>query len=111
LYISFLLLYSFYEFCAVCLNNMKKQKNVDDLNLFSVHIRNYKRVAAVWMDEYAEFVYKKRPHYRQASLCMQTKPSRFLSGFDIGLIPVCTVYNMMLWFIFFRHLMIRDTLD
>jgi len=26
--------------------------------------RNYKRVAAVWMDEYAEHLYKKRPHYR-----------------------------------------------
>ncbi|XP_066600094.1 N-acetylgalactosaminyltransferase 6-like [Prorops nasuta] len=26
--------------------------------------RNYKRVAEVWMDEYAEYVYKRRPHLR-----------------------------------------------
>ncbi len=26
--------------------------------------KNYKRVAEVWMDEYKEYVYKNRPHYR-----------------------------------------------
>ncbi|ROT71654.1 hypothetical protein C7M84_010013 [Penaeus vannamei] len=26
--------------------------------------RNYRRVAEVWMDEYAEYIYKRRPHYR-----------------------------------------------
>lgn len=26
--------------------------------------RNYRRVAEVWMDEYAEHVYRRRPHYR-----------------------------------------------
>ncbi|KAI7815551.1 N-acetylgalactosaminyltransferase [Rhyzopertha dominica] len=26
--------------------------------------KNYRRVAEVWMDEYAEYLYKRRPHYR-----------------------------------------------
>ncbi|KAK2715823.1 hypothetical protein QYM36_010403 [Artemia franciscana] len=26
--------------------------------------RNYRRVAEVWMDEYAEYLYKRKPHYR-----------------------------------------------
>lgn len=28
------------------------------------HLQNYKRVAAVWMDEYAEYIYMRRPSYR-----------------------------------------------
>lgn len=27
-------------------------------------LQNYRRVAEVWMDEYAEYLYKRRPHYR-----------------------------------------------
>ncbi|KAK7604907.1 hypothetical protein V9T40_006093 [Parthenolecanium corni] len=27
--------------------------------------KNYRRVAEVWMDEYAEYLYKRRPHYRK----------------------------------------------
>ena len=37
-----------------------------NLNLFSLSFKqNYKRVAEVWMDEYAEYLYKRRPHYRR----------------------------------------------
>lgn len=28
------------------------------------NIQNYRRVAEVWMDEYAEYIYMRRPHYR-----------------------------------------------
>ena len=28
------------------------------------HLQNYKRVAEVWMDEYAEYIYKRKPSYR-----------------------------------------------
>lgn len=28
-------------------------------------LQNYRRVAEVWMDEYAEYLYKRRPHYRK----------------------------------------------
>lgn len=27
-------------------------------------LQNYRRVAEVWMDEYAEYIYMRRPHYR-----------------------------------------------
>lgn len=27
-------------------------------------VQNYRRVAEVWMDEYAEYLYQHRPHYR-----------------------------------------------
>lgn len=27
-------------------------------------LQNYRRVAEVWMDEYAEYLYLRRPHYR-----------------------------------------------
>lgn len=29
--------------------------------------QNYRRVAEVWMDEYAEHLYSRRPHYRNIS--------------------------------------------
>ena len=31
---------------------------------FSPLMQNYKRVAVVWMDEFAEYIYKRRPSYR-----------------------------------------------
>lgn len=31
----------------------------------NLHWQNYRRVAEVWMDEYAEYLYKRRPHYRK----------------------------------------------
>ena len=30
----------------------------------TLNLQNYKRVALVWMDEYAEYIYKRRPQYR-----------------------------------------------
>ena len=29
------------------------------------HVQNYKRVAEVWMDEYAKYIYDRRPYYKQ----------------------------------------------
>lgn len=31
---------------------------------YLIVLQNYRRVAEVWMDEYAEYLYKRRPHYR-----------------------------------------------
>lgn len=32
--------------------------------IISFKFQNYRRVAEVWMDEYKEYLYKRRPHYR-----------------------------------------------
>jgi len=33
-------------------------------NLCYNYFQNYKRVAEVWMDEYAQYLYNHRPHYK-----------------------------------------------
>ncbi|CAH8605420.1 unnamed protein product [Heterobilharzia americana] len=48
--------------------------------------RNYKRVAEVWMDEYKEYIYKRRPNYRQldaGDLSEQYKLREKLKSFDL----------------------------
>lgn len=35
------------------------------MNFFNhLLFQNYRRVAEVWMDDYAEYLYKRKPHYR-----------------------------------------------
>lgn len=34
------------------------------LTYSAFNLQNYRRVAEVWMDEYAEYLYKRRPSYR-----------------------------------------------
>ena len=44
--------------------NFNGSFNVFVLNAFRYPLQNFKRVAEVWMDEYKEYFYKKRPYVR-----------------------------------------------